>query len=332
MLPEQNAAGRSPAQIMMTLSAISYVDPTEIKSELADKTYATQGEWDLVWGPIYNIDSIYVDNLVYIVQLKGANMYTVVIRGTVLSNQLSTLLDLYEDLDVSCPLPWIYPAVPKALVAGGTLFGLEILTTMKDTMLGQTILQFLSSRPPAFIYVTGHSLGGCLTTVFAPWLKYQFELNKVKQGFVLPFTFAAPTAGNKEFALWYDQRFTLPCFRYFNTIDLIPMAWSTLHGIDGLFPPKPYCPWSVKELVYLLQKYLKECDVSYTQTNGQGTPLKGTSTENPDWFKEVEAQHKHNTYLRLLKAPPITETFLPIIKPKCHNILLMQPETPPHLS
>lgn len=321
MLPEQNQAGYTPAQIMMTLAAISYAAPSEISNELANPAYATRAGWNVVWGPVDTIDGVYVDNLVYVAQYTGANIYAIVIRGTVLAYSLSTLVDLYEDLEVSNPVPWVYPLVPNALVASGTLFGLEIMTNMVDGPTGQTLLEFFSSVSSAFIYVTGHSLGGCLTTVLAPWLLYQFEQNDINQAYILPYTFAAPTAGNHAFANWYNGRFTVATERYFNSIDAIPMAWNNLYGITYLFPNGPPCPWAMDAVVDLVTGWLYAVGVSYAQTNDPDSALPGTSTQSADWFTEIGIQHDHNTYLKLLGAPPVD--IITIIEPPLHGAVLL---------
>src|SRR5262245_30077942 len=137
-------------QIAMTLSAIAYVNPSDIPTYLANPQYATMGEWNLVWGP-----GVTTGNLMYVAKYKYDNIYAVVIRGTVLSFSFATLVDLYEDLDVGTQMPWRYPQVPGALVAGGTLYGLSELLSMLSN--GITLLEFLASLPDgAFVFVTGH--------------------------------------------------------------------------------------------------------------------------------------------------------------------------------
>jgi triacylglycerol lipase len=291
MLPENNLAGYSPAQIMMTLASISYVIApfkANIITELAKPGYATQSDWQLAWGPVLHVKS---DNLMYVAKLNGAEEYAVVVRGTDLSPiNIHVLKE---------------PYVPDALVAEGTIYGLAALTGMRDADRGKTVLEFLSVCPPSSIYVTGHSLGGCLTTVIALWLKYQFASSSVPQTDILAYTFAAPSAGNQQFADWYTNNSGVISYRYFNTIDLIPMAWTNVPGIKDLFPPSPTCPIEMKLAVDAAIDLLRLDGVSYVQPNGQGTPLTATSQQNLDWFAEVGTQHGHNNYLQLLGAPQI---------------------------
>src|SRR4029450_2146766 len=112
-------------------------------------------------------------NLMFVTYNKSTNQYAIAVRGTYPYFGLALLVDLYEDLDVSHPLPWQYPTVPGALVAGGTIDGLNNL--IRFTSNGVAFHTFVDSQiapSGADIFVTGHSLGGALTTVLAPWLVY----------------------------------------------------------------------------------------------------------------------------------------------------------------
>src|SRR5262249_52455086 len=87
-----------------------------------------------------------------------------------------------------------------------------------------------------------HSLGGNLATVLAPWLSYQITAaNKTPPSLFPVFTFAAPTAGNVQFATAFDNLFP-NSWRYYNALDLIPMASVplTVLGAALLYPsPAP---------------------------------------------------------------------------------------------
>jgi hypothetical protein len=290
-------------QIMMTLAAIAYAPADEIAHYLANTSYATQGLWNVVWGPVVTPDTS--ANLVYVVQYKSDPIYAVVVRGTVLTFSLATLVDLYEDLDVGTQSNWEYPSVQDAQAANGTLYALGALTQL--TWNDMTLLDFLSTHTAGgWLFVTGHSLGGCLTSVLAPWLQYQ--LSTQSQPFIgVPFTFAAPTAGNAAFANWYSETFSGRSWRYYNTIDMVPFVWENLSGITALFPsPGPSCPDLMQGLIDLVNAWLTDWDqVSYAQTNGPGNALPNEATAMSDWFSEVALQHNHNTYLTLLGAPTI---------------------------
>ena len=316
MLPEFDCSTTyNAAQIMMTHASITYAAPNDVATMLANPSLATQGQWRLVWGP-----GVTTGNLMYVAQYMNSNIYAIAIRGTVPKFGLTLLVDLYEDLDVGTQVPWGHGAPPDAKVAYGTLDGLSDLASMVSN--GQTLLQFIATLPDnAAIFVTGHSLGGCLTTVMAPWLQFKFAASKPGLR-LLPMTFAGPTAGNQAFADWYTQTaFPGVSFRYYNTLDIIPMAWQNLVGIKSLYPqPAPDCPWEMRGVIDMVNGWLVNVDdVAYVQPNGNGNPLPGTPYLTTSWFTEAGDQHGHNTYLDLLGAPqvPITDSAaLPVVAQK----------------
>lgn len=314
------------SQVMMTLAAITYADPADIPNQLNNVHYATRGQWNLVWGPVVSSG-----NLVYVTRYTpsyGDPVYAVAIRGTVIKFDWATLFNLFEDLESSIMLPWIYPEVPNAYIAGGTAFGLEVLSLMRDRVTGYSLLEFFQQNQHGPVCVTGHSLGGCLTTVLAPWLNYQFGQVGIKS-LVIPCSFAAPTAGNQAFADWYNTAFEVPTYRYYNTVDAIPMAWQNLDGIKLLFPGGQPCPAAVADAVNLVNEYLEKCGASYVQPNGNGNPLTGQVTNNPDWFTEMGHQHDHKVYLKLLGAPIVEGTIAVSDLLKRHHPAMLEPAIVP---
>src|SRR5207253_10748719 len=79
--------------------------------------------------------------------------------------------------------------------------------------------------------VTGHSLGGCLATVVAMGIRV---LLPNYRGVIQPITFAAPTAGNGDFASAYDA-LSPTARRFQNSLDIIPRAYYDLGGIDSIY-------------------------------------------------------------------------------------------------
>ena len=294
------------SQIMMTLAAITYAPAKDIGSYLLPTTNppnATNGDWALVWGPA--MTAIDEGNLMFVTYNKSTNQYAIAVRGTYPYFGLALLVDLYEDLDVSHPLPWQYPPVPGALVAGGTIDGLNDL--IRFTSHGLAFHNFVDSQiapSGADIFVTGHSLGGALTTVLAPWLVYRLSQSNAKN-MVMPYSYAGPTAGNAAFASFYTGLFK-SSYRYYNTIDIVPKAWADLLSIKSLYSsPGPACPWELKGIIDLISDWLNGIKVSYTQPNGSGTSLPGIPSPTSDFFAEGLDQHDHNCYLKLLGAPTV---------------------------
>lgn len=73
---------------------------------------------------------------------------------------------------------------------------------------GVTLAQALTTalgqaQPNPTVYVTGQSLGGCIATMVAPYLQTLTWPNG-KPNFELH-TFAAPTAGEADFAAYVDS-------------------------------------------------------------------------------------------------------------------------------
>jgi len=285
---------------MMTFSALAYASEDDIRSFLANPPQDSPAVgWQLAWGPVATI--VTQGNLMYAVKNASTGQYGVVVRGTYPHFSLALLVDLFEDLDVEDLVPWRYPQTPNAQVARGTMDGLEELTNLQDSNSNLTLLQYLQKSVPsgAGIFVTGHSLGGCLSTVLAPWLRSQLGAASN----VLPFTFAAPTAGNKAFAQMYTTMFPNG-YRGYNVLDIIPMAWANLPGIKGLYgSPGPKCPSLLAAVIDLLE--IKLGGLGYQQPNGNGSTLQGTPTATTDFFAEALAQHDHNYYLQLLGVPTI---------------------------
>jgi len=303
------------AQIMMTLAAITYAPAEEIGSYLLPTTNppnATGGKWALVWGPaVTDIDE---GNLMFVTYNKATHQYAIAIRGTYPYFGLALFVDLYEDLDVGNPLPWQYPPVPDALVAGGAIDGLnDLIQLTSNGMAFHTFVDSQIASSGADIFITGHSLGGALTTVLAPWLVDRLSQRNAKSA-VCPYTYAAPTAGNAAFASFYTGLFT-NSYRYYNAIDVVPKAWAELSSIKSLFaPPGPSCPWELKGTIDLVSDWLSNIDVSYTQPNGGGGSLPGVPSSASDFFAETLDQHDHNYYLKLLGAPTVPIAAVPRLR------------------
>jgi Lipase (class 3) len=287
-------------QTLMTFAAISYAPDADIRAFLAGPPAASPATgWTLAWGPVET--TITQGNLVFVAQNAAANQCAIVIRGTYPHFTPALFTDLFQDLTVGIQLPWPYPPTQGAKIAGGTMDGLEEIKGLRDAASGLT-LQDLVQQPAlarAAIYVTGHSLGGCLATVLAPWLRFALDGART----ILPCTFAAPTAGNQAFAAVFTSLFpSAP--RYYDTLDVIPMAWANLAAVKSLYAaPGPGCPLALKAAIDVLTVSLKL--LQYQQPNGAGNPLTGTPTSSQNFIAEILSQHDSNNYLALLGAPSV---------------------------
>ena len=72
--------------------------------------------------------------------------------------------------------------------------------------------------PSDLIHLTGHSLGGAVTTLFALYLmEHEPSMSPASV-----YTFGCPRIGNKEFSLYCDSFIGDRLFRFMNHTDFIP--------------------------------------------------------------------------------------------------------------
>ena len=200
---------------------------------------AAGGQWQCIWGPVQDSDE---SNLALVAGYSptpnaAPQAICVTVRGTDfdITDIWGMLEQIWEDIDASDPQPMPWALNDPARVASGTLDGLTIIQGL--TANGQTLGQFLSNffsqaaNASVTILVTGHSLGGCLATIVATWIRV---LLPNFRGAIQPITFAAPTAGNNEFATYYNELF--PAARRFqNSLDVIPLAYYDLGSINSIY-------------------------------------------------------------------------------------------------
>ena len=234
------------------------------------------GRWSLGWGPVASADN---SNLMYAAefldQASGLPIFTAVaIRGTDTQAEPSGVLkQILEDLDAEDQV--VFPDNNNfgSRIAQGTSIGLGILTSFKDKTsrtVEQYVNNFVAANPRTPIVVTGHSLGGCQTTVVASYLSA-----KVPAGTsIVPNSFAAPTAGNSAFIQFYERTFPF-CPRWFNPFDLVPMAFANLDGIKQLWSQcqRP-APDILKIVLDAFEVLLKLRHAGYSQqSNGESRQL-----------------------------------------------------------
>lgn len=297
----------------LQLCQISYAIPSAIPKLVATAVtpFSSGGKWQCVWGPATDPDDA---NLVFVATYTDSPgtppvCAIVVTRGTDVDTGdfWGILEQAFEDFTVifqSTP-PWL-SSNSGVYVADGTLGGLETIQGLVSgnqnllTFIGNFLANPVNGNP--VLITTGHSLGGCLTTIIAPWLSYQLGRAGVKSP-IVPATFAAPTAGNPAFADYYTSTFGY-CPRYYNTMDIAPDAWSNLDAIYTLFDKCGVSmPDAVYAVLYTWQLAMDAADVSYGQQLSMNAPLSGAcDPNNPsrDWFTEVGYQHKTTTYMALL--------------------------------
>lgn len=290
----------------LQLCQLSYMPPKAIPKAVEKRLTSPSGRWECVWGPAQSSEHA---NLAYVAVYSEASgapaLAALVIRGTDLAvDAWGVVRQMWDDLDVldPVPFPWMPPS-DEALVAQGTLDGLHAVQQL--THGGQRLLPFLAEflgedqNRQARLVVTGHSLGGCLTTVVAPWLQASLSRQGITKA-ILPVTFAAPTAGNPDFADAFSSSFRAS-LRYFNDLDIVPLAWQGLGTIETIYDSHGL---DTPELVHLLVDafvaMMDHLGVTYGQP-GQNCQLHGAFAPSPPtWVDEVYKQHHTTTYMKLL--------------------------------
>ena len=301
------------AQLLMQLSALAYADETalsgetieqqetRIKSDIDSALRTGLPGWQVAWGPALSSDRA---NLLYIAGNPSLNQYAVAVRGT----DWSFVLDWIEDFASVLPLV-PYPAPNAGKVAAGTLVGVQTLQSLN-------FLPFVGSlSQDAGLYVTGHSLGGCLASAIAPLVAHQFD----NSANVKVYTFAAPSPGDAAFQSYFDGLFGLDgmAFRIYDTLDVVPDAWTTLVTIKTYYEGYFSCPDDLKAIVDFGIKVVGNeyatVGTDYPLTGHIVWPFgdaeRGASIDpigDAIFLWQVGQQHATLNYLSLLKAPLLT--------------------------
>lgn len=344
-----NGFQSSEAQVCMTLSSIAYLqenskDYSTIQSAIESYlngsmgNFATGANWELVWlgiSPDY-------DNLMFMAANKNTpGQYAITHRGT----DWNFLDDIIEDLEVYKMVPWPYahPVDPSIQLAKGAIDGLDIVNSMTSNLINTSapidqpisLIDYLNYLATSSgdgtdlnIYVTGHSLGAALATVYTSWL-----LDTASQWTGIPagkiniktYTFAAPTVGNAAYAGYYNSQIAnsqvgFAGYRVHNQQDLVPYAFGNLAELafNGI-PMTLELRVEVEASALVIIAALEKVKVSYQQvgelSDGSDQPLNNDQPQNQcakpaatlltDYRCWVGYEHGHNTYLSLLGAPDV---------------------------
>lgn len=358
---------------MLSLAYLAYIDElipgipspdAQIKTDLINALSATAtnpippvaGQWDVVWGPTtYTVPgSYYQDNLMYVAKCNatgnGPAQYAVAVRGT----NGKVLLDwLIEDADVVTMMPWPLGSsgsAVKGMISESTSIGLTTLLTMKDATSGLSLFSFLANEmgnasiTQAGICFTGHSLGSALASSLALYARdNQSTWDPSSKATVTTIHFAGPTAGDANFATYFDDAFAytgaskLPywtppvglssyadCIR--NSFDVAPLFWNvtTLDDVSSMYDwHLVFPPLGTSEVIddiiipaVTQQNYLRIQD---SQADWEGAFVSQSPTD--DYIAQVEYQHS-DAYPILFNVPSLLTVFNSSIPKKAPAALM----------
>ncbi|HEY6969784.1 MAG TPA: hypothetical protein VJA94_11310 [Candidatus Angelobacter sp.] len=262
------------------------------------------GQWTLGWGPVASPDN---SNLMYAAEFSDKVSHlpiftAVAIRGTDTKAKPSGVLkQIAEDLDADHQVVFPEHNTFGSKIAQGSKVGLDTLTgnQFRDKS-GRTVdhylHDFVAANPRTPVVVTGHSLGGCQTTVMASFLSGKLPAGTP----IVPNSFAAPTAGNSAFIQWYEKTFHF-CPRWYNPFDLVPMAFAGLGDIKALWKQcNVPAPGIIKTIIDALEIVLKVLHASYSQQS-PGDSRKLTAMCKPPTVSAVSAA-LHNQAVAEIQA------------------------------
>lgn len=267
------------------------------------------GDWQLVWGPALHTwpnlnlkpDSIdrAVINVVFVAQNAATNEYTVGIAGT----DFKSIYDwLAEDCNVAGQKSWLgNPA--NGMLSDGTHNSLALVLGLQPPN-GPTLQSYLQSIATISntIYVSGHSLGGALSTVIALWIVDAGGNGADLSQNVWMFDFAGPSPGDATFSSYFSLR--LPnAQRYWNEHDVVPHAWakSTMLKVPDLYNGVSPFPDALKAVTYALAETVGD---KYEQVLPNAPSFAGDLQPHVSYGEQIVYQHICAYYLQFGLNPP----------------------------
>ncbi|GAA4468120.1 hypothetical protein GCM10023093_25150 [Nemorincola caseinilytica] len=153
------------------------------------------------------------------------------------------------DFNVKQQQPWYYGSPTSGNMSMGTYLGLTAIMGLTSNN-GVTAVQFLdsiikNSKIQNSIVITGHSLGGALSPVFALYMQHQLDSigGGKSNDSVYCLSTAGATPGDTTFANYYNSVMGAHTVRIWNFYDLVPRGWvpslltpaMSTNGVGGLY-------------------------------------------------------------------------------------------------
>jgi|GEM_PF-2762014 hypothetical protein len=273
-------------------------------------------QWDVIWAPD---PAIYAQANYAALLVNPADplQFAVVLQGT------HDALDVFQDL--CSEFQDSFSPVSGASVAVGGLAALYNVLGLNDQGINlATALQYwIPWNERVTVLVTGHSLGGTLASLLAPWMACQFLNNQQPYGpdDTLPgqlqvFAFApfAPWSAEVEAFLSGSQNYTA----WMNANDAVPYVWQTAENQgqfyvgnmpQNLWPSVVSMPQDVINWLNAKTQAMAKNNVSYVQINNPQTftyalaaPPTSCSSDDDQWGWELSYQHNYAYCQKFLSA------------------------------
>jgi len=299
------------------LAQIAYLDENNLGGQRAAMEAALQaiqpaalGPWSLTWGPATDQGI-----LAYVAVGANAQTYALVFRGSLADDAAHDFIrNWLQDADVLKQDPFIFPPSAGAKVSAGMNMALGSVQGLVDPVTRENLVTYLGALAKAHanptLMLCGHSLGGALVQVAGVWLRAQLVQHGTLGGMtIVPFTYAAPTTGNQQFATLYDSVFPVS-YRAVNTLDVVPMAWQNVDGVQRAYPPPGQTLSEYDPPLDALALVFKDSigNAYRSATGGTAFQFTGWMPQSPDnWAHIAAVNHAVATYVDFVQKQAYKE-------------------------
>lgn len=206
------------------------------------------GTWSLVWGPVVYADAFVgaktsVNSMFIAVPAAHPDQAVLAIAGT---NGISLMGWMIEDFNVKEKVVWPYGQTSlNPHVSKGVAYGLEKLQNLAEknpsTGAAVTVRDFLATYPGIKrLMVTGHSLGGALSSVYSLYLEdTRAEWDPSGTIELGCLNTAGQSPGDADFSKYYGEKLGAVTTRIYNALDIVSLAFEKDHllKIPAIYEP-----------------------------------------------------------------------------------------------